>query len=300
MRNCRLRRARCSTELPDTLAAFSAAPLPAGCRIACRVEYDGSRYCGWQAQPHLPVNTVQAALEFALAAVAGAPLRVHCAGRTDSGVHGFGQIVHFDAPAVRSAKAWVLGTNANLPEDIRVHWAVAVPAEFHARFSATARRYRYIIANTPVRPALLAGQVCWHRRPLDALAMRAAAQGLLGERDFSAVRAASCQSRSPMRNVAHSDVWRSGDLLVIDIQANAFLHHMVRNIAGCLLAVGDGRRPVDWLAGVLAGRDRTRAAATAPAQGLYLVDVAYPAVYQLPPTPYGPLLLAGSCAAPAD
>ena len=255
------------------------------------MEYDGSRYSGWQTQPHLAVDTVQATLEAALCAVADAPVRVICAGRTDTGVHGHGQVIHFDAPSERSAKAWVLGTNSRLPPDVRVHWAVGVPADFHARFSALARRYRYLIADTPVRPALLGGQVSWQRRALDHRVMHEAAQSLLGERDFSAFRAATCQSRGPMRNVHALDVSRRGDLVIIDIKANAFLHHMVRNIAGSLMAVGLGRRSPEWIGQLLAGRDRGVAADTAPAAGLYLVAVDYPSRYDLPPTPYGPLLL---------
>lgn len=220
------------------------------------------------------------------------PLRVQCAGRTDTGVHGFAQIVHFDAPVERSPKAWVLGVNANLPFDVRVHWAVAVPDDFHARFSALARRYRYVIANTVVRPALLGGQVTWQRRPLDVEQMRLAARSLLGEQDFSAFRAASCQSSSPMRNVQSIEVSRRGDLVILDIKANAFLHHMVRNIAGSLMVVGSGRQAPGWVAELLAGRDRSVAAETAPAAGLYLVEVDYPAHFALPAIPPGPLLLA--------
>lgn len=271
---------------------FSADPLPAGSRIACRIEYDGSRYSGWQAQPHLDVPTVQTTLEAALAQVAATPVRVHCAGRTDTGVHGFAQVVHFDAPVTRSAKAWVLGGNGNLPYDVRLHWAVPVSVDFHARFSALARRYRYVIANTPVRPALLGGQVTWYRHTMDSDLMHQEAQSLLGEQDFSAFRASACQSTSPMRNVQAVSVWRVRDLVVIDITANAFLHHMVRNIAGSLMAVGSGRQDRGWLAGLLAGRDRTVAAETAPPHGLYLVDVVYAPEYGLPESPEGPLLLA--------
>jgi len=277
--------------LADPVPLFAADPLPAGSRIACRIEYDGSRYCGWQAQPQLDVATVQETLESALAGIADAPVRIQCAGRTDTGVHGFGQIIHFDAPAARSPKAWVLGVNANLPPDVRVHWAVPVAADFHARFSALSRRYRYVIANTAIRPALLGRQVTWQRRLLDEQSMHDAAQSLLGERDFSAFRAASCQSASPMRNVQSLDVYRRGELVVVDIKANAFLHHMVRNLVGSLMAVGMGRRDADWLAGLLAGRDRSLAAETAPADGLYLVEVDYPPQFGLPATPYGPLLL---------
>lgn len=278
--------------MADPHSPFSADPLPAGSRIACRIEYDGSRYSGWQAQPQLSVDTVQETLEQGLAAVAGSPIRVQCAGRTDTGVHGFAQIVHFDAPVPRSPKAWVLGVNANMPADVRVHWAVGVPPDFHARFSALARRYRYVIANTPVRPALLGGQISWQRLPLDEGVMHEAGQYLLGERDFSAFRAAACQSSGPMRNVHSLAVRRKGALVVVDIKANAFLHHMVRNIVGSLMAVGTGREDAKWIESLLADRDRTLAAETAPAAGLYLVDIEYPARYQLPVIPQGPLLLA--------
>jgi tRNA pseudouridine38-40 synthase len=270
---------------------FSAEPLPAGTRIACRIEYDGSAYNGWQSQPHLGVITVQDQLELALGEIANTPFRVQCAGRTDTGVHAFSQVIHFDSPVARSSKAWVIGGNACLPRAIRLHWAVPVAGDFHARFSAQSRCYRYVIANTVIRPALMQGQLTWYRRALDATAMHWAAQSLLGEQDFSAFRAASCQSRTPMRNVQFVDVRRSGELVILEIKANAFLHHMVRNIVGALLAVGDGRKPVEWIAQLLAGRDRSVGAETAPASGLYLVDVEYPAHFGLPPTPYGPFLL---------
>ena len=270
---------------------FSADPLPAGSRIACRIEYNGTAYNGWQSQPHEGVVTVQDELERALGEVANKPVRVHCAGRTDTGVHGFSQIIHFDAPTDRSCKAWVMGGNANLPPDIRVHWAVPVPDTFHARFSARSRRYRYVISNTVIKPALLSGLVTWHRRPVDTTFMHEAAQALLGERDFSAFRAAGCQSSTPMRNVHSVAVSRRGSLVVIEICANAFLHHMVRNIAGSLLAVGDGRKPAGWIGELLHGRDRSVAAETAPSAGLYLVEVGYPGDFALPATPYGPVLL---------
>ncbi len=259
--------------------------------MACRVEYNGSRFNGWQIQPDPEVPTVQKALETALSAVAAAPVRVHCAGRTDTGVHGHAQIVHFDAPAPRSPKSWVMGANASLPPEVRLHWAQQVPEEFHARFCAISRRYRYLIASTPVRPALLTGLVTWHRYPLDAAKMHAAAQALLGERDFSAFRAATCQSTTPMRNVQEVSVQRRGDIVIIEIRANAFLHHMVRNIAGSLMAVGSGRQPTGWIAQLLEGRDRTVAADTAPPDGLYLTDIEYPEEFDLPATPYGPMVL---------
>ena len=271
---------------------FSPDPLPPGSRVACRIEYDGSLYNGWQAQPHLNVTTVQQTLEAALAIVANQPLRVHCAGRTDTGVHALGQIIHFDDPVGRSCKNWVIGTNTNLPASVRVHWALPVPSDFHSRFSALSRRYQYVIGNTPVRSALLARQVSWQRRPLNVDHMHEAAQALLGEQDFSAFQAASCQSPTSMRNVQQVSVKRLGDLVIIDIEANAFLHHMVRNIAGSLMAVGYGRHPPEWIASLLQGRDRTAAADTASPDGLYLVAVTYPESYDLPPAPTGPMMLA--------
>ncbi len=277
--------------MAESFPYLSADPLPAGGRIACRVEYNGAGFNGWQIQPHPGTRTVQQALETALGAVADHTVRVHCAGRTDTGVHGHCQIIHFDAPAARSPKAWVLGANGGLPEDVRVHWAVPVADTFHARFSALSRRYRYLIANASVRTPLFNRQLTWHRYPLDAQLMHAEAQALLGEQDFSAFRAASCQSNSPMRNVHSVQVARRGELVFIDIQANAFLHHMVRNIVGTLMAVGAGRQPPGWTAQVLQGRDRTRAADTAAPHGLYLVDVGYPVEYGLPSTPFGPLFL---------
>lgn len=267
--------------------------LPAGQRFAARVEYHGGHYHGWQSQPHLPVATVQEAVESALGMVASEAVRSVCAGRTDTGVHGFGQIIHFDAPAPRSVKAWSMGANRNLPNDIRLHWVTPVSDEFHARFSALSRRYRYVALTTPVRSALIEGLVCWYRQPLDLELMQVAAGALLGEQDFSAFRAAGCQSTTPVREVTHCSVDRFGDYVVIDITANAFLHHMVRNIAGSLLAVGSGRQTPKWFEETLAGRDRTLAAETAPASGLYLVQVSYPDLFRLPATPNGPTLLSG-------
>lgn len=278
--------------MAEAFPRLSPEAIPAGSRIACRIEYDGSAFNGWQAQSAGEVVTVQQTLEAALSAVADHPIKVHCAGRTDTGVHGFAQIVHFDTPVARSPKSWVMGGNGHLPPTVRLHWAQPVPEDFHARFSATARRYRYLVVDAPVRPAALVGQVSWQRRPLDVATMNAAAQALLGERDFSAFRAASCQSTSPMRNVQQVSVFRRGAIVVIEIQANAFLHHMVRNIAGSLMAVGTGRHPPEWIAQLLAGRDRTVAADTAAPDGLYLVDIEYPTHYELPFTPAGPLLLA--------
>ena len=273
--------------------SLSDSPLSPGARVGARIEYHGGHYHGWQAQPQLSVPTAQESLESSLQEIAGQKVRTTCAGRTDTGVHGFAQVVHFDDPVGRSLKAWVMGTNRYLPVDIRVHWAQEVSDAFHARFSATARRYRYIICNTPTRPALLHNLVTWYRHALDVELMNDAAETLLGEHDFSAFRAASCQASSPNRCVTACTVIRQGDYVVVDITANAFLHHMVRNIVGSLLAVGSRSSSVKWFETVLQNRDRTQAADTAPAEGLYLVDVIYPDAFALPKTPEGPTLLQG-------
>jgi tRNA pseudouridine38-40 synthase len=270
---------------------LSTEEIPTGTRIACRIEYLGTAYNGWQSQPHENSITVQDCLEAAFAEVANLPVKVSCAGRTDAGVHAHCQIIHFQATATRSAKSWVFGANANLPRDIRVHWAVPVPDDFHARFSATSRRYRYVIEDTLVRSAILTGVTTWHRRPLNTEIMNTATSYLLGERDFSAFRAAACQSATAMREVQHAQVSRQGRFVVLDIQANAFLYHMVRNIAGALIMVGDGRKEAVWIEQLLAGKDRTVAADTAAASGLYLVDVKYPDEYRLPSVPQGPDLV---------
>lgn len=271
---------------------FSAS-FKAGDRVALALSYDGSAYRGWQSQRKPQVATVQEALEQALSQIADAPVTVQCAGRTDAGVHASHQIVHFDSPADRTEKAWVSGGNTNLPRNIAIHWARPVPADFNARFSATARRYRYLILNTPARSALLSGGVTWESRPLDERNMHQAAQALIGELDFTSFRAVACQSRTPMRNVHFIDVSRHGDLVIIDIQANAFLHHMVRNIAGVLMAIGSGVQPVSWCQEVLLAKNRCVAAATAPPFGLYLTAVCYPEKFQLPDNPPGPFFLAG-------
>ncbi|MDY6812734.1 MAG: tRNA pseudouridine(38-40) synthase TruA [Pseudomonadota bacterium] len=252
-----------------------AGPPPGRTRIALGLEYDGSRYHGWEAQRHTGL-TVQATLERALARIADAPVRTVVAGRTDTGVHAAGQVVHFETDAQRPARAWVLGTNSHLPADVSVSWAQAVPADFHARFSARWRVYRYLLMDRRARSALRAGRVCWRRYPLDHGRMHAAAQALVGEHDFSAFRGADCQAHSPIRQVQWLRVRRRGELVIVDIRANAFLHHMVRNIVGSLLPIGEGSRPAGWLGEVLAARDRRAAGVTAPAAGLYLVAVGYP------------------------
>lgn len=258
-------------------------------RIAVGLEYDGSRYYGWQKQRE--VVGVQQRVEEALAKVADHPVEVTCAGRTDAGVHATAQVVHFDTPNDRRGAAWTLGVNAHLPADIAVRWAQPVAEDFSARFSAVARRYRYIIANTALRPGIHGHGVSHYHKPLDVAAMQAAAPALLGEHDFSAFRAAQCQSHSPFRCVHHLQVKRHGDFVVVDIGANAFLHHMVRNIVGSLLVIGQHQAPVTWLAELLASKDRTQAAATAKPGGLYLVGVTYPEQWQLPTPVTGPLWL---------
>jgi len=257
-------------------------------RWAAGVEYVGSAFAGWQA--HAGQRCAQSELERALSRVADHPVWVTAAGRTDSGVHGLQQVVHFDVTATRSEYAWLLGTNTNAPADLSLRWVQPVPAEFHARFSARARHYRYVILNRRARSALLLDRAAWWPQPLDAEAMHAAAQALLGERDFSAFRDSECQSPTAMRNVRHIHVFRRGDFVVMDICANAFLHHMVRNIAGTLALVGLGKQPVDWVADVLASRQRVKAGMTAPAGGLYFVGPEYPAEFALPerPEPYFP------------
>lgn len=258
-------------------------------RIALGVEYDGSDLFGWQRQNDVP--SVQEHLEKALSVIANHPVEVFCAGRTDAGVHGTGQVVHFDTTANRKLVAWVMGVNANLPSNVAVRWAKPVSDEFHARFTATARRYRYIIFNNAFRPAILASGVSHYHVPLDEEKMHQAGQYLLGEHDFTSFRATQCQSRSPWRNMMHLKVERMGQYIIVDIKANAFVHHMVRNIVGSLIKVGSGEQPVEWMEWLLAQKERRLAGATAKAEGLYLVDVDYPESFDLPRLPIGPLFL---------
>lgn len=259
-------------------------------RVALGIEYDGSGFRGWQAQQP-GVRTVQNCLEKAIGKVADHPVRVSCAGRTDAAVHATAQVAHFDTEAERSDRAWVFGTNANLPPDVSVLWAQPVPNTFHARFSALARRYRYLILNRPVRPALYRQQASWFYRPLEVERMHAAARCLLGEHDFSSFRAAECQAKTPRRTVYALELERHGGWVVLEIEANAFLHHMVRNVAGVLMAIGSGEQPIEWAQEVLEARDRRLGGVTAPPQGLYLIAVRYPDEYQLPsgqPLPWRP------------
>ena len=249
-------------------------------RIALGVEYDGTGFSGWQLQ--VGVRTVQGCLEEALSQVAAQPVRVHCAGRTDAGVHGAEQVVHFDTEAERSMRSWVYGANANLPKEVAVLWATPVTEAFHARFSACRRSYRYVIYNRSVRPTFLAWRTTWDYRPLNEALMHEAAQALVGEHDFSSFRAQGCQAKSPVRTVHSVAVSRQGELIFIDIEANAFLHHMVRNIAGVLMAIGAGEQPVTWVSEVLQHRNRARGGVTAPPSGLYLTSVGYPEEFDLP------------------
>lgn len=249
-------------------------------RVALGVEFDGAGFSGWETQRN--ARTVQSCLEQALSTVADHPLRTVCAGRTDAGVHARGQVVHFDSPAKRSMKAWVFGANVNLPRDVCVTWAQPVDEAFHARFTARRRSYRYVILNRTVRPAVLGGRVTWECRSLSEAAMRSAAAHLVGEHDFSAYRATACQAPNPVRTLHRLDVDRQGDFLCIDLEANAFLHHMVRNIAGVLMAVGMGKAQPEWSLEVLESRDRTQGGVTAPPDGLYLLNVEYPPEYGLP------------------
>jgi tRNA pseudouridine38-40 synthase len=251
-------------------------------RIALGIEYDGSDFAGWQLQKG-EVHTVQGEMEQALSHVADHPLRVICAGRTDAGVHATAQVVHFDTHAHRSMRSWVYGANANLPQSVSVQWARPVDDDFHARFSAVRRRYRYAILNREVRPTFLVRRVAWEYRPLDEELMRRAARDLVGEHDFSAYRAVACQAKSPVRFLYELAVKRDRDLVILDLEANAFLHHMVRNIAGVLMDIGAGKRAPDWAREVLESRDRTVGGITAPPHGLYLTGIDYPARFALPP-----------------
>jgi tRNA pseudouridine38-40 synthase len=249
-------------------------------RIALGIEYDGTDFFGWQRLSH--GASVQGTLERALSFVAAEPIEVTCAGRTDAGVHGRCQVIHFNTEVQRDLRGWVLGTCSNLPSSVAVLWAQPVPDDFHARFSARSRRYRYTILNRGVRPALDARYVTWERHPLDAERMRVAAQALIGEHDFSAFRAISCQAAHARREVKALKVWRDEEHVVVEIEANAFLHHMVRNIVGSLLPVGRGEQPVEWVQSLLAGRSREVAGPTAAASGLTFIGPRYERHWNLP------------------
>lgn len=259
-------------------------------RHAIGVEFDGRAFRGWQTQQP-GVVSVQETLEQAIGKVANHPVIVHAAGRTDAGVHASGMIAHFDSPSPRSERSWLMGVNTLLPESIALRWIRPVDDGFHARFKAVARRYHYVIYNHPRRSSLLAGRVTWHYHPLDVARMQAAAAHLVGVHDFSAFRAVACQSNRPVRDVHFIRLEQRGPLIRLDIQADGFLHHMVRNIVGVLLRIGQGEVEPSWAAEVLASRDRTQGGITAPAAGLYFVDAHYPPGYELPREPVGPLWL---------
>ena len=252
-------------------------------RVALGVSYRGQAYQGWQSQPS--GNTVQDKLELALSRFADNTLRVMCAGRTDTGVHALNQVVHLDTSIEREPFSWVRGTNRYLPPDIAVQWAQPMPEAFHARFSAQGRRYVYVLLESPVRPAVEAGSVGWSLRALDALAMQSAAGVLLGEHDYSAFRSAECQAASPVKTIRNITITQRGAYWRFEFDANAFLHHMVRNLMGCLLAVGSGARSESWMLEVLQSKDRRLAAATFPADGLYFIGPYYDPVHAIPNQP---------------
>ncbi|MEX1201518.1 MAG: tRNA pseudouridine(38-40) synthase TruA [Methylophaga sp.] len=257
-------------------------------RIALGVEYDGSLFNGWQVQPQQ--RTIQGALEKAISRVADQPITVNAAGRTDAGVHALNQVVHFDSNAQRATRSWMLGINSNLPNDISVNWVQPVSDDFHARFSAEQRRYRYLLLNRLSRSAIQHQRMWWFYKSLDIDKMQQAADLLLGQHDFSALRARECQAKSPIKTLDAIHISRRDDCIAVDVVARSFLHHMVRNIMGVLTAVGEGKQPVDWVSEVLASKNRDKAGVTAPPQGLYLTDVRYPAEYSLPAVSAFPVL----------
>ena len=262
-------------------------------RIAMAVRYDGGAYHGWQSQLG-DIATIQSRVEKALSCVAAHDIVVTCAGRTDAGVHACHQVVHFNTTAKRSERSWVFGANANLPSEISAIWAKEVSPDFHARFSATSRRYRYLLYNYGVRPGILKHAIGWYHKELNVNHMREAARYLLGEHDFSSFRGSGCQAKSPVRTISELAITKHKHLVILDIEANAFLMHMVRNIVGSLLAVGSGMQKVSWLKDVLLARDRTQAGVTVSPYGLYLVGVTYDDQFDLPKVPLGPFFLHGT------
>lgn len=258
-------------------------------RVALGVEYNGANYSGWQRQS--TADSVQSQIEKALATILRQNVTISCAGRTDAGVHATGQVVHVDLPVERPIKALTRGLNTLMPKDIAIVWAKPVSNDFHARFSAYARRYRYIIHNHPLRSGVFFNGLTHAYQPLDAGLMHKAAQCLLGEHDFTSFRAAHCQSKTAVRTISAISVNRTNDYIMIDVQASAFLHHMVRNIVGSLMVVGTQEKPETWIAELLALKDRSKAAQTAKPNGLYLVKVSYPEQFAIPETNLGPLFL---------
>lgn len=266
--------------------------MPETQRYAAIVEYNGAYFHGWQQQKHHHEISVQEALETALSTVANQPITVYAAGRTDAGVHATRQVIHFDSSAMRTPYSWVMGANTYMPAGVALQWVGAVDNDFHARFKAQARRYRYLINNAPAKQALQHDQLTWWRYPLDVEKMHQAAQVLVGQHDFSAFRARDCQSNTPVKTMHFVQVRRWGNLIMLEIEGSGFLYHMVRNIVGSLLPIGEGSKPVSWLAELLEGKDRTVAGITAPAAGLYFVGVYYPEPYGfIPSQPSGPALL---------
>ncbi|MCZ6526199.1 MAG: tRNA pseudouridine(38-40) synthase TruA [Gammaproteobacteria bacterium] len=249
-------------------------------KIAAGVEYCGLNFFGWQRQSHAP--SVQQHVEEALSKVADHPIRVHCAGRTDTGVHALQQVIHFESTAQRQMHSWLFGSNVNMSAGVSLTWVQQAGDDFHARFSATGRTYRYIILNRPARPALGHGLVTWEKRPLDIDLMTAAAVDLVGKHDFTSYRTQSCQAKSPVREIRRLDIFRKGEYIIFEIAADAFLHHMVRNIAGVLMTIGRGDQAPGWAKQVLQARDRKVSGMTASAHGLYLIDVEYPVRFNLP------------------
>lgn len=249
-------------------------------RIALAVEYDGQGFCGWQRQPHC--HSVQAELEDALSTIACTPITVYCAGRTDTGVHAMAQVVHFETDVDRPLRAWSFGVNSHLDRRVSVHWVKYMPDNFHARFSALDRSYRYTLINRATRPGYQAGTLGWERSPLDADRMHAAAQFILGEHDFSSFRSSECQANHALRYLKQLDIHRNQDRIIIDVKANGFLHNMVRILTGCLLAIGRGDKPVSWMAELLNARDRKLAGVTAPPNGLCFLQPSYPEEFGVP------------------
>jgi tRNA pseudouridine38-40 synthase len=276
-----------SNEPLSDQGAISIAPY----RYAACVEYAGAAYKGWQTQKEGNVPTVQQNVERALSKIANHPVQVICAGRTDAGVNGTYQIIHFDTFAKREERSWVLGCNTHLPDDIAIHWVQPVSMDFHARFSALERRYRYLILSQRVKPAVLSKGVTWTYKELDVEKMHRAGQYLIGEHDFTSYRAVQCQAKSPVRTIKELSVYQKGSVIVLDVRANAFLHHMIRNIAGVLMTIGAGEASVDWSKEVLEAKDRREGGITAPPYGLYFVDVKYPEACNLPPSDLGPYFL---------
>ncbi len=257
-------------------------------RVVFGVEYDGTDFAGWQIQPNQ--RTVQGCLQKAISKVANEPISVVAAGRTDSGVHALNQVVHFDTTANRSERGWILGLNTNLPKDVNVVWARTVDDEFSARFSAERRHYRYVILNRVSRTAIHAKRMWWVFQPLDVEKMQQAADSLLGHHDFSAFRAKDCQANNPVKTLERLQVTKQGDCIAIDVTSQSFLHHMVRNLVGVLVPIGQGDKPVEWAKQVLESKERAKGGITSPPEGLFFVDVEYPQRYSLPAVSGFPVL----------